>query len=85
MVTRDSDHCVIALQTADSSSRQRGPPTETGPQISDNLPRGSNIWSQVPEWARHLDILTELIVSRKVSQYTLTISAAHSTDNGQEK
>jgi hypothetical protein len=24
-----------------------------------NLPKGSNIWSQVPEWARHQDIPTD--------------------------
>jgi hypothetical protein len=57
-VLRNSNHWVIALQTADPSSRHRN--TETKPQHSDsNLPTGSNIWSQVPEWARHLDILTD--------------------------
>jgi hypothetical protein len=31
---------------------QRRRPTETKQQIRDsNLPTGSNIWSQVPEWA----------------------------------
>jgi hypothetical protein len=59
-VLRDSDHWVIALQTADLASRQRESPTETRPQLSDsNLPTGSNIWSQVPEWAQHRDILTD--------------------------
>jgi hypothetical protein len=33
---------------------------EGAPQKQDgNLPAGSNIWSQVPEWARHQDILTD--------------------------
>jgi hypothetical protein len=51
---------VIALQSADPSSRQRGRPTETRPQFpGSNVPTGSNIWSQVPEWARHQDILTD--------------------------
>jgi hypothetical protein len=55
----------IALQTADPSSHQKGCPTERRLQLSDsNVPAGSNIWSQVPEWARHQDILT---VSRKVT------------------
>jgi hypothetical protein len=54
-----SDYWVIALQTADPFSRQRGRPTETRPQ-----PTGSNIWSQVPERARHQNILT---VSREVT------------------
>jgi hypothetical protein len=59
---------VITLQIADPSSRQRGRPTETGPQISDsNIPTGSNIWSKVPQGCsipRHTDWLT---VSRKVT------------------
>jgi hypothetical protein len=58
-VLSDSDHWVITLQIADPSSRQRGRPTETGPQISDsNFPTGSNIWSQVPQGcsiSRHTD------------------------------
>jgi hypothetical protein len=59
-VLRDSDHWVIALQTAGPSSRQRGRPTETRQQLpNSNVPTGSNIWSQVPEWARHEDILTD--------------------------
>jgi hypothetical protein len=41
---------VITLQIADPSSRRRGRPTETRPQISDsNIPTGSNIWSQAPQ------------------------------------
>jgi hypothetical protein len=59
-----SDYTAIA----DSSSRQRGRPTETRPQISDsNIPTGSNIWSQAPQGCsipRHSDWLT---VSRKVT------------------
>jgi hypothetical protein len=52
----------------DPTSRQRGRPTETRQQISDNNGQTeSNIWSQVPEWARHLDILTKLTVSRNVT------------------
>jgi hypothetical protein len=51
---------VISLQTADLSSRQKGRPTETRPQLSDSiLPTGSNIWSQVPKRAGHQDILTD--------------------------
>jgi hypothetical protein len=68
-VLGDSDHWVIAIQNANPSARQRGSPTETRPQISDsNVPTGSNIWSQVPEWARNRDTLTDWpIVSRKVT------------------
>jgi hypothetical protein len=59
---------VITLQIAHPSSRQRGRPTETRPQISDsNTPTGSNIWSQVPQGCSipiHTDRLT---VSRKVT------------------
>jgi hypothetical protein len=41
---------VITLQIADPSSRQRGRPTDTRPQISDsNIPTGKNLWSQVPQ------------------------------------
>jgi hypothetical protein len=44
----------------DPTSRQRGRPTETRQQLSEkNLGAKSNIWSQVPEWARYLDILTD--------------------------
>jgi hypothetical protein len=44
----------------DPTSRQRGRPTETRQQISENnLRTESNIWTQVPEWARYLDILTD--------------------------
>jgi hypothetical protein len=40
--------------------RQRGRPKKTRQQISENnLPTESNIWSQVPEWARYLDIMTD--------------------------
>jgi hypothetical protein len=46
--------------TNDRPSRQRGRPTETGQQISENnLRTESYIWSQVPEWARCLDMLTD--------------------------
>jgi hypothetical protein len=48
------------VHTADPSCRQRGRPAETRLRVSDsNLPTGSNIWSEVPEWARHQDILTD--------------------------
>jgi hypothetical protein len=41
----------------DPTSRQRGRPTKTKQQLLDNNIRTeSNIWSQVPEWARQLDI-----------------------------
>jgi hypothetical protein len=44
----------------DPTSRQRGHPTETRQQLSENnLQTESNIWSQVPEWAQYLDILTD--------------------------
>jgi hypothetical protein len=43
-----------------STSRHRGRPIETRQQISENnLRTERNIWSQVPEWARYLDILTD--------------------------
>jgi hypothetical protein len=43
----------------DSTSRQRGRPTEARQQLSEsNLPTESNISSQIPESAKHLDILT---------------------------
>jgi hypothetical protein len=64
----NSDHWVITLQIADLSSRQRGRLPEMRPQISDsNTPKGSNIWSQVPQGCsipRHTDWLS---VSRKVT------------------
>jgi hypothetical protein len=41
----------------DPTSRQRGRPTKAGQQLSENkLRTESNIWSQVPEWARYLDM-----------------------------
>jgi hypothetical protein len=44
----------------DPTSRQRGRPTKTRQQLSENNLRAeSNIWSKVPEWARYLDILTD--------------------------
>jgi hypothetical protein len=44
----------------DPTSRQRRRPIETKQQLSDNkLSTESNIWSQVPEWARNLDILAD--------------------------
>jgi hypothetical protein len=44
----------------DPTSRQRGRHTEIRQQLSENnLRTESNIWSQVPEWARYLDILTD--------------------------
>jgi hypothetical protein len=53
----------------DPTSRQRGRPTDTRQQLSDNnLRTESNIWWLVPEWARYLDILTDwLTVSGKVT------------------
>jgi hypothetical protein len=42
----------------DPASRQGGRPTETRQQLSDNNFRTeSNIWTQVPELARQLDVL----------------------------
>jgi hypothetical protein len=44
----------------DLTSRQRGRPTETRHQLSDNnLQTENNIGPQAPQWARHLDILTD--------------------------
>jgi hypothetical protein len=43
----------------DQTSRQRGRPTKKIQQLSENLRAENNIWSQVPEWARHQDILTD--------------------------
>jgi hypothetical protein len=40
------------------TSRQRGRPKKTR-QLDNNLRTEGNIWSQVPEWARYLDILTD--------------------------
>jgi hypothetical protein len=42
-------------QEADPTSPQRGRPKETRQQISDRI----NIWSRVPQWARHQDIPTD--------------------------
>jgi hypothetical protein len=60
---------VIALQIADPTSRQRGRPIDTRPQISEsNTPTGSNIWSQVPQGC----LTQKLTGSRKVtSNYSL--------------
>jgi hypothetical protein len=67
---------VITLQIADPSSRQRGRPIDTRPQISDsNTPTGNNIWSQVPQGysiPRHSDRLT---ISHKVISPHLTINS----------
>jgi predicted ABC-class ATPase len=53
----------------DPTSHQRGHPTETRQQLSENnLLTESNIWSQVWEWARYLHILTDwLTVSCNVA------------------
>jgi hypothetical protein len=41
-------------------SSERAPQKKTRQQISENnLRTDSNIWSQVPEWARYLDIMTD--------------------------
>jgi hypothetical protein len=49
-VTADSD-----WQETDVTYRQRGRPTVTRQQNSDRF----NVWSQVPQWARHQDVLTD--------------------------
>jgi hypothetical protein len=50
----------LERQTTDPTSRQGGRPTKTRQQISENnLRTDSNIWSQVLEWARYLDIITD--------------------------
>jgi hypothetical protein len=53
-ITADSD-----WQKTDPTCRQRG--TETRQQISDRI----NIWSQVPQWARHQDVLTDWLTDRQ--------------------
>jgi hypothetical protein len=72
-----------ARQMTDPTSRHRGRSTETRQQISENnLRTESNIWSQVPELARYLDILKSKSKSksklpcgwRSVSQYVLVSS-----------
>jgi hypothetical protein len=51
-----SQHQLTPLP--DLSSKRRC--TKTILQFSDSdIPTGSNIWSQVPEWARHLDIVSD--------------------------
>jgi hypothetical protein len=51
---------------------------ETRQQISENNLRAeSNIWSQIPEWARYLDILTDcLTVSCNVTSTSISIRVA---------
>jgi hypothetical protein len=50
--------CRMKGKQAISYSRQRGRSIET--RLSENTLRTeSNVWSQVPEWARYLDILTD--------------------------
>jgi hypothetical protein len=47
-------------QMRDPTLRQRGHSTETRQRLSENnLRTESNVWSQVPEWARYFDILTD--------------------------
>jgi hypothetical protein len=49
----------------DPTSPQRGRPTKIRQQLSENnLRTESNIWSQVPEWARYPDILTDRQLQR---------------------
>jgi hypothetical protein len=51
------------------TSRQRGRPTETRQQLSDNNLRTestSNIRSLVSEWARYLDVLTDRPTDRQL-------------------
>jgi hypothetical protein len=51
-------------QETDPTSRHRGRPIQTREQNSDRI----NIWSQVPQWARRQDILTDWpTVSRNVT------------------
>jgi hypothetical protein len=73
-------------QMTDPTSRQRGSPIRIRQQISENnLRTESNIWSQVQEWDRYLDVMTDWpsvvmwlwlwldwrSVSQSVSQYVL--------------
>jgi hypothetical protein len=47
---------------------------EGAPQRQDsNFQAESNIWSQVPEWTRHQDILTDWLAVRRNMTLTLTI------------
>jgi hypothetical protein len=47
-------------QMTDPTSRQRGRLEKTRHQISENnLRTESYVWSQVPEWARYLDTMTD--------------------------
>jgi hypothetical protein len=68
--TVDSDR-----QETDPTSRQRGRSTETRQQISDRI----IIWSQVPQWARHQDVLTDwpLVVTWLHLQLQSDISGLH--------
>jgi hypothetical protein len=68
--------CVIALQITDQSSRQRGHPTSTNPQLSKNnqIEKGEN-WSRVPD-----ECLTPRRTGRQ-SQYNLTLNLLHCTAN----
>jgi hypothetical protein len=45
----------IDSQETDPTSHQRGRRTETRQQLSDRI----NIWSQVPQWARHQNVLND--------------------------
>jgi hypothetical protein len=64
--------CVIALQSTDPSSRQRGHPTPTNPQLSKNDQRekGKN-WSRVPDGCLTPRRTGRLTVGRNV---TLTLT-----------
>jgi hypothetical protein len=64
--------CVIALQITDPSSRQRGRPTSTNPQLSKNNQRekGKN-WSRVPDGCLTPRKTGRLIVGRNI---TLTLT-----------
>jgi hypothetical protein len=61
MLTSFFVHSVLnSSQMTDATSCQRGSPTDVKQQLSENnLRTESNIRSQVPEWARYLDKLTD--------------------------
>jgi hypothetical protein len=75
---------VITLQIADSSSRQRGSPTDTRQQLSqNNLRTESNICSQIPVSARYLDIMTDLTVSCNVTSTSIRASKGEGHNFGE--
>jgi hypothetical protein len=69
----------------DPTSHQRGCPTKTKHQLSDNnIWTESNMWSQVQEWARRLDVQADWSsvvtwLRRSLNTHCLTIAGKHET------